>query len=147
MRNVPYSTHSRFAGASAIRGGRTTGRRHRCQPGNLEFIFAVGQGGDTTVHGFGDGFVHQVHDEFVRQPDIAGSVFGRAIVTVAGSHRHDRRTGAERIEETEGRGIDFAVRAYRSNQRNRARRYQAGQHPVGTGGVFAFKIEFHHAAN
>ena len=41
-----------------------------------QFIFAVRQRRGALVHRFGNGFVHQVHDEFVRGADVKGRVLG-----------------------------------------------------------------------
>src|ERR1017187_4664085 len=113
------------------------------QAGAGQFAFAERQRRGALVHGVGDGFVHKVHDEFVRGTDIARGVFGRAVFAVAGRKRTDRRIRAHEIEEAERRGVHLAVGADGRHQRNRSWRDEAGKNGIRAVGKFFFEIEFH----
>ncbi len=109
----------------------------------IQFIFAVRQGGGASVHGFSDGLVNQIDDEFVGGADVAGGIFRRAVIAIAGSEAEDGRLGAKEIEKAEGSGVDSSLLAHGSDQGNRPRDDKAGEDLVGAAGVLAGEVKFH----
>ena len=141
--SVPHSnafqTRRRFGDARWFHQRRRRGG----QTGTRQFIFAIRQRRGALVHRFGDGFIHEVDDEFVRGADVQGGVLGRAVVAVAGRKGDNRRLRAQHIEEAERRGVHPAVRAEGGDQRNRPRRDKADEQLISAVGKLFFQVEFH----
>ena len=119
------------------------GRRRGVEAGAVEFVFAVRQRSGALVHGFGDGFIHEVDDEFVGGSNIEGGVLGRVVIAVAGGEDADGGLGTHNVEEAERRGVDLAAIVHGGDQRDGPRCDEADEKLVGAVGVFVFEIKLH----
>lgn len=108
------------------------------QPGMNELVFAVGQGRRALVHGFGQGLVHQVDNEFVSEPDVPGGVFGCAVVPIARRQADNRWRRPQHIEEAKRSRVDRASWTEGGHEGNGAGGDETGENRIRPIRILAF---------
>lgn len=142
LESAPFGA---FQAGGSLGYARGFHKRRGCgvEAGVEEFIFTVGQGCSALIHGFGNGFIHEVDDEFVAGADIQRGVLGRTVIAIAGGEGADGRVGAHEIEKAERGGVDLTAVVDGGDERYGPGRDQAGEDWIGAVGILVFEVKFH----